>query len=661
MGKKKRDKKEKAPPVQPVPLMLLEPGAPLPMLCRGILVLMFLLLALLALRQVGSMDAGFHLKAGNHIISGHGWPRTDPFTYTLKDHPYTDTSWGYQVLLALAEKAAGAPGMVVFHLLILVGIFFLLYKTMRLAPVDPSTVVLLLGAGILACEMRYEVRPELLTYFFIAGLLFILHRHAHGRSTPLWLLPLLLWIWANCHALFVLGWVALVCVALGLWLRNRKPDKPLLLRGGIAFLTPLLNPYGLKGVLFPFTLMTRFQKGNPFAQSIGEFVSPFVLRLSDQYPFYPQWPVWTFRVLALLAILALLPLLKQKKYWAVLLCVAFFPLSAKMIRNIPLLVVAALPAMAWALPLSGLWGLLGMRDVGARRAKLAMRMVLSGMGLLALILGLRILTGAYYVSTRRADRFGWGWNRLAVPVEAAKYLDRTGLQGPMLNHLNFGGYLMWARKEPVFIDGRLEVVGEEFYKQYQEMLASPEMLESAVSKYGFRYIVFPFSVAPRLLGQLSTDARWRLAHVDPLAAVFVREGPDAQRWVDQASIMKQAPAPPAVGRLPGLGGPPRATALGRWVRGLCFRRDFPADSYYLGLFRYFRKEYPQAEAWFRTALASGGEAYYEIYLNLGSALFQQKKYDDAAACYEVVLREEPRTKVARDRLVALDRLRMQKR
>jgi hypothetical protein len=502
------------------------------------------------------------------------------------------------------------------------------------------------------------VRPELLSYLFLSGLLYILHRHAHGRTTPLWLLPLLLCIWANSHALFVLGWIALVCVAAGLWLRNRKPDKSLLVWGGLAFLTPLVNPYGLKGVFFPFTLMTRFQKGNPFAQSIGEFVSPFVLRLSDAYPFYPHWPVWTFRILALLAVLALLPLFKQKRYWAILLCIAYFPLSAKMIRNIPLLVITALPAMVWALPLSGLWRFPGMGQVGARRARMA---VLGIAGALAVLLGLRVLTDAHYVSTRRADRFGLGWNRLAVPVEAAQYLNRSGLKGPMLNHLNFGGYLMWARSEPVFIDGRLEVVGEEFYKRYQEALSSPEFLEAAASKYRFRYIVLPYAVAPRLLGQLSTDVRWRLAHVDPLAAVFVREGPDADRWVDKASIGMQATAPPGIGELPGLGGPPRATAFARWLKGLLSRRSFPSEPYNLGLFRYFRKEYAQAEAWFRAALASGGGDYYEIYLNLGSALFQQKKYDEAATCYEVVLREEPRNKVARERLATLDRERMRKK
>ena len=67
-------------------------------------------IGLFALRQVASPDVGFHLKAGNHILSGNGWPQNDPFTYTVTDHAYIDTSWGYQTILALVERLAGAPG-----------------------------------------------------------------------------------------------------------------------------------------------------------------------------------------------------------------------------------------------------------------------------------------------------------------------------------------------------------------------------------------------------------------------------------------------------------------------------------------------------------------------------------------------------------------------
>jgi hypothetical protein len=612
-------------------------------------VLLFVLLCLLTVRQIGSLDAGFHLKAGNYILTGHGWPHLDSFTYTLTDHSYTDTSWGFQVLLALAERLAGPPGMVILITCIVLGIFLLLYRTMRLGPSDPTTLILLIGIAMVACEMRYEVRPELLSCLFLASLLHLLNRHALGLTTPLWLLPALSLLWANCHALFVLGWVALICVNAGLWLKDGRPDRRLMLWSGAAFLAPLLNPYGLKGVLFPFSLLTRFQSGNPFSESIGEFVSPFALRLSDAYPFYPHWPIWAFRLVTILAVWALLPLIKQRKYWSLLLCAAFFSLSAKMIRNMPLFVIAGLPAINWALPVSGLWTALGMRAVPARRRRLA---VVGITAFLAMVLGLRVLTGAYYVSSRRPDRFGWQWNERVLPVTAARHIRKTGMRGPMLNHLNLGGYLMWAQPEPVFIDGRLEVVGEKFYDDYRNILSSAESLDLAARRYGFRYVILPYAVAPRLLGQLSTDPFWKLAYVDPLAVIFVRK--DAPTGgEDAASVEQQAPPTTSeLSALPGLGPVPRRSAILRWLSGCIAQTEFPTEDYNLGLFHYFRREYPQAEARFRTAIQHGGEDYYEIYLNLGSALYQQKKYDEAARCYKVVLQEDPRNKVARSRLAA---------
>ena len=61
------------------------------------------------------------------------------------------------------------------------------------------------------------------------------------------------------------------------------------------------HPYGVKGVLFPFSLASRLDANNLFNQSIGEFVSPFSLGLSDHFPFFARLPlVFAFRGLAIL-------------------------------------------------------------------------------------------------------------------------------------------------------------------------------------------------------------------------------------------------------------------------------------------------------------------------------------------------------------------------
>src|SRR5262245_52319870 len=116
----------------PLPCRRLGPEAALPRSHRLCLLLVFAMLGLLAFRKVGSLDIGFHLKAGEFILEHQAWPRTDPFTDSLRDHPYIDTSWGYQVLVALVHRFGGVPCLQVFHVGLVLATFALLYRTARL-------------------------------------------------------------------------------------------------------------------------------------------------------------------------------------------------------------------------------------------------------------------------------------------------------------------------------------------------------------------------------------------------------------------------------------------------------------------------------------------------------------------------------------------------
>lgn len=268
---------------------LVKPGEPLPYIDFIALFLVFGLLFLFLSRQVSSLDVGFHLKAGNYILSGNGWPTTDPFSYTYTDHKYIDSQWGYQVILAIVNKVGDSAGIVLFHTAIVLSLFYLLYRTARLMPIDPPTVLSLFLLSVAATELRYIVRPEALSWVFLAGVLYILHRYAQGLKSPLCLLPVTQLIWVNCHSGFVMGWGAIGCFTVGLWLKRNRLDTLLLKWGAISVVACLINPYHIEGILFPFDLLTRFRPDNPFSQSIGEFVSPFAVfdRASTQFPFYP--------------------------------------------------------------------------------------------------------------------------------------------------------------------------------------------------------------------------------------------------------------------------------------------------------------------------------------------------------------------------------------
>jgi tetratricopeptide (TPR) repeat protein len=606
-----------------------------------------LLLASLALRQVGNPDTGFHLKVGESILSGNGWPVTDSFTFTLRGHPYVDTSWGYQVLAAAVLRAGGVAGLVLFHALLILAAFAIVFRTTRLEAADRLSLAAFLWLGILASEIRFEARPELLSYVFLALVLHLLQRRAHGRVAPLWLLPLIHLIWANSHSLFILGWGAMACFLVGLGIRDRRIDRRLLAASASSVAVTLLNPYGWRGAVFPFTLATRLRPGNAFADSIGEFISPFRLQIPEGFPFYPKLPIYSFRVLAVLIVLSLPLLLRRKRWDLLLLALAYFPLAAGMIRNMPVLVLVALPGLVWSLPAEALIA----RAAGSGAAKPRIRTALFCLlALLALALGLRVAHDSYYIAARRPTRFGLGWNRLVLPLDAAEFAVRAGLRGPVLNHLNFGGTLMWALPQPVFIDGRLEVVGEDFYEKYRRLFDSEEALEEAVGRYDLRWVVFPYATNPAALSRLSRDQRWTLAYVDGLSVIFVRR--DSGLPVDPAlpSRIAEVPGRQNVRFLPGLGGPPIRGRLGRWLEGLLRRENYPSEDFGLGLFHFYRGELLQAERRFSEAIRKSGGAYFEMYADLAAALYRQGRIQEGRACDRVVLEADPGNRLALERL-----------
>ena len=66
----------------------------------------------------------------------------------------------------------------------------------------------------------------------------------------------------------------------------------------------------------------------------------------------------------------------------------------------------------------------------------------------------------------------------------------------------------------------------------------------------------------------------------------------------------------------------------------------------LGLFHYFRNDWPRAAALFAEAIRRSDGAYYELYLNLGSALRNMGRIEQAHRCYRIVLEADPDNAIA---------------
>jgi hypothetical protein len=395
----------------------------------------------------------------------------------------------------------------------------------------------------------------------------------------------------------------------------------------------LLNPYGVRALTFPLTLLTRMERENVFARRIGEFESVLGQIGSEQLGF-SLVPLGC-TVLWLVLAAASAPALWRGRRWAcLLLLLAFVPPALAMVRNVPLLVVATLPGLAWGLSPVRAPERPGSPAARGLRWRAAATWVVSA---LALTLAARTLTDAYYVGARRLERFGAGWSRIRLPVDALDWVARAGLPGRPLNHLNFGGYLMWRTGQPVFIDGRLEVIGERFYEEYRRVLDSRAAREEAASRYDIGWIVFPYRVEPGLLAALSRDEGWRLAYVDAVAAIFVRANAVGELQVAPGARDVLGGVAPRIdpGALPGLGraGPPARS----WLAGLARRQVYPLEAFNRGVLHAQRGEPEPALGWFAAAIRDSDGRYAEIYARLGSALVALGRLDQARSAYDRAL------------------------
>jgi len=106
-----------------------------------------------------------------------------------------------------------------------------------------------------------------------------------------------------------------------------------------------------------------------------------------------------------------------------------------------------------------------------------------------------------------------------LPVRAVEVVKENGWSGPLYNDYNWGGYLIWALRMPVNIDGRQNVYGDErIDHSVSTWTGQPDWnSDSDLAKAGL--VIGPVKMP--LTQLLRMDPRFQLVYEDKLAAVFV--------------------------------------------------------------------------------------------------------------------------------------------
>jgi hypothetical protein len=470
----------------------------------GLLVCLYAVPLLVALRPVGEplpdADVWWHLRTGQWVVEHRTVPTTDPFSQYGQGRPWVAYSWLFEVLLYGLYAWLGLAGVVVYRVALSLAVTAALYRLVARREPRFLVAALLTGLGLLPAALLFNERPWLFTILFTTLTVGVILDLREGRRNLFtWGLPAVFALWANVHIQFVYGLavLALACVAPAIDRARRRPTasshgwRRLLLLSALCLLATLVNPYGwgVYGVVVEYAT----QPG-PF-RLINEFKA---LEFREAY----EWAVLGLAGAAAFA----LGRRKGVSCFDVLLLIGAAFLSFRARRDLWCVVVAALAVLTT-----------GPRPAVAASQRFTWTPLRSAafVEVLAVLAALtawqRDLSPAHL---REAERE-------AFPARAADFVLERGYSGPVYNHLDRGGYLVWRWPNlPVAIDGRTNLHGDERIERFQRVwLGQPGWRDDPDLSAANLVIGNP---TQPLTALLRSDERFVLAYEDEQAVVFVR-------------------------------------------------------------------------------------------------------------------------------------------
>jgi tetratricopeptide (TPR) repeat protein len=471
----------------------------------------------------------------------------DTLSFTVPGNVWINLQWLGDVLMYAFFLAAGSDGLVLAAAGCFVAATALLIRNVR-SGAGPWITTVTVAWAVLVAQERFAVRPEMFSFLYLQLLLWLLDRARAVGGRSVWLVVPLMVLWVNSHSLFIVGLFVLACAAGAALIADQLPlpagwreataldgetRRRLMWAAALGWLAALINPYFLRGALFPFELLSRFDRGSAFA-SIGEFADPFAAMFPDaSLGAYQVWILAAAPVALLAAVAGAAGTDAEEEapgfdLYGLATFVGLAGLSLLARRNAALFVMGTAPFVARCIAL--IW-----RRWGGPVPRLgpSWRLAGAGIGVAALLVAtLLVAANRFYRADGKDREFGLGVIEGRFPIHAAAFVESMSLPGPMYNDLTTGGYLAWTRPtgEGVYIDGRLEVY-DEFFTDYRARLARPEDWSRRADALGIQSALLFHRWRNRyaLISWLEENPDWQRVYQDETAMVWVRAAGNGER------------------------------------------------------------------------------------------------------------------------------------
>lgn len=451
---------------------------------------------------ISDPDIWWHLRTGDWILAHHAVPFTDPFSSFGMGKPWFAYSWVFDVVTAAAFARLGLVSIVLLEIASRVLLSLALFHLVRGLCPNFWKAAGLTVAGLLVMTEVIGPRPGMLTILFvILSLDILLSAERTGNIKTLWLLPPMFVLWANWHIQFVYGLFVLGVFACEPLLsaltrydsrgQNRLPAKQTWLILGASSLATLVNPYGWKIYSTVFLYMGQ----------TGAFDAISELRAMT----FREPQHFLVLLLALGAAMAIGWRRDIRPLWVALL-LATSLMAFRSVREVWFLAIVAVSVIA-----------LG----SDRKRQVSSSSVLTPRLRLAIAVCVVAVLAVCYTRYEVSNN----WLDLQVagnfPEGASRYVEQHHLQGPLLNDLSWGGFLIWRLPQlPVAIDGRTNVHGDARIKEFASLWTGKPGWATNPDLERSNLVITPSDSAITAL--LRTDPRFEVAYEDVQAVVFKR-------------------------------------------------------------------------------------------------------------------------------------------
>jgi hypothetical protein len=470
-----------------------------------ILTLLYSLPALWSMRSLAFIkdnDIWWHLASGNWILQHHAIPRTDPFSAYGMGKPWAAYSWAFELPAAWLVAHLGLVGLLLMQSVLIIAIVVALHRLIASVVPDFTIGVVLTLAAVVAMDSVLTPRPWLFTIlFFVLELHVILRVRQSGRYRQLFWLPLLFCAWANLHVLFIYGLFLLVLAASEAWWRWWKDsnDSPLSRARNawtVALIAcvaaTLLNPELIGIYKLVYNLATQ-----PGMQNLISELHSIQFRSFNDY------------LLLLIGLGAIATLASRRETqlfpWALLLWAMLFSFRSQ--RDVWMMAVVGAVTIAASL---------------GSEAPASVRLVrlsnLQSCCIALCVVGLMVC--AWRFSGLSSDKMQKGV-AVTFPAAAVEFVKANHLPGPLYNHYDWGGYLIWTLPEiPVSMDGRSNLHGTPRIERSAATWKAEHDWDLDAELQNSRLVIG--AVDAPLCAVLRLYPRYQLIYEDKVASVFVR-------------------------------------------------------------------------------------------------------------------------------------------